>query len=169
MFVVGIDPGLTRCGFGLVSADLAAAETFEARAAGVLETNPSDPVEIRLAALHRDLVELFADLSPDAVVVEKVFFQRNAKTAIPVAQASGIAIALAGLRGLPVVQYTSQEVKLAVTGFGNADKSQVQAMVAQRCRLLEVPKPPDAADALALAMCHLMNLRTAARMKVATP
>lgn len=166
MFVVGIDPGLTRCGFGLVVSDLQTSESFEARAAGVLETDPHDPVEVRLATLHRDLVELYADLQPDAVVVEKVFFQRNAKTAIPVAQASGIAIALAGIRGIPVVQYTSQEVKLAVTGFGNADKAQVQAMVAQRCRLNEVPKPADAADALALAMCHLMNLRTSSRMKV---
>ena len=166
MFVVGIDPGLTRCGFGLVASDLTASESFEARAAGVLETDPHDAVEKRLTDLHRDLVELIADLKPDAVVVEKVFFQRNARTAIPVAQASGIAIALAGIRGIPVVQYTSQEVKLAVTGFGNADKAQVQAMVAQRCGLSEVPKPPDAADALALAMCHLMNLRTSSRMKV---
>jgi len=166
MFVVGIDPGLTRCGFGLVVSDLTASESFEARAAGVLETDPHDPVETRLTDLHRDLVELLEDLKPDAVVVEKVFFQRNARTAIPVAQASGIAIALAGIRGIPVVQYTSQEVKLAVTGFGNADKAQVQAMVAQRCGLAEVPKPPDAADALALAMCHLMKLRTSSRMKV---
>ena len=166
MFVVGIDPGLTRCGFGLVVSDLTASESFEARAAGVLETDPNDLVENRLTDLHRDLVELYGDLKPDAVVVEKVFFQRNAKTAIPVAQASGIAIALAGIRGIPVVQYTTQEVKLAVTGFGNADKAQVQAMVAQRCGLAEVPKPPDAADALALAMCHLMNLRTSSRMKV---
>lgn len=167
MFVVGIDPGLTRCGFGAVRSDLERAESFLAERAGVLETPPSDPIERRLATLHHDLAELFDEIRPDTVVVEKVFFQRNAKTAIGVAQAAGVAIALAGVRGIDVVQYTAQEVKVAVTGYGAASKSQVQAMVAHHCRLSEIPEPADAADALALAVTHLMNMRTHRRWAAA--
>jgi crossover junction endodeoxyribonuclease RuvC len=163
MFVVGIDPGLTRCGFGGVRSDLDLAESFTAVAAGVLETDPHAPVEQRLAALHVDLASLFDDLQPDAVVVEKVFFQKNVRTAISVAQASGVAVALAGIRGIPVVQYTAQEVKLAVTGYGAASKAQVQAMVAERCGIQEVPQPADAADALGLALCHLSRVRIDAK------
>jgi crossover junction endodeoxyribonuclease RuvC len=96
---------------------------------------------------------------PDAVVVERVFYQRNAKTAIPVAQASGVAVALAGAIDLPVRQFTAQEVKLAVTGYGAASKIQVQGMVARLCGLVEIPKPADAADALALAITYFMMVR----------
>jgi crossover junction endodeoxyribonuclease RuvC len=168
MFVVGIDPGLTRCGFGAVRSDLNLTEVFCAERAGVLETPPGDPLERRLAALHHDLAELFDEIRPDAVVVERVFFQRNAKTAIGVAQAAGVAMALAGVRGIEVVQYTAQEVKMAVTGYGAASKSQVQAMVAHHCQLVEIPQPADAADALGLALTHLMTIRTHRRVAVAT-
>lgn len=164
MFVVGIDPGLTRCGFGCVQSDLAGPEQFRATAAGVLETPSTDAIELRLAALHHDVSQLFADLRPDAVVVERVFFQRNAKTAIGVAQAAGVAIAVAGTKGIPVVQYTAQQVKMAVTGYGAASKQQVQAMVAQHCSLSVIPEPADAADALGLALTHLMHLRTLQRL-----
>jgi len=168
MFVVGIDPGLTRCGFGAVRSNLDSTEKFSAERAGVIATPPADSVERRLAALHVDLSELFDELRPDVVVVERVFFQRNAKTAIGVAQAAGVAIALAGIREIEVVQYTAQEVKMAVTGYGAAAKSQVQAMVARHCQLTEVPEPPDAADALGLAVTHLMNIRTMRRMTAVT-
>jgi len=168
MFVLGIDPGLTRCGFGLVEGSFEGAESFRAVTAGVFETDPSSPVESRLTQIHVDLDALLNEVRPDAVVVERVFFQRNARTAIPVAQASGIAVALAGVRGLPVRQFTSQEVKLAVTGYGAASKSQVQEMVATLCTLREVPTPADAADALGLAITYFVTERVERRYPVAT-
>jgi crossover junction endodeoxyribonuclease RuvC len=163
MFVLGIDPGLTRCGFGLVEGSFEGVETFRATRAGTIETDPKTPVEQRLRQLHVELVELLKETTPDAVVVERVFYQRNAKTAIPVAQASGVAIALAGVDGVAVRQFTAQEVKLAVTGYGAASKSQVQGMVARLCGLSEIPRPADAADALALAIAYFMIVRTERR------
>jgi crossover junction endodeoxyribonuclease RuvC len=163
MFVLGIDPGLTRCGFGLVEGSFEGLESFRAVRAGTIETSSALPVERRLRQLHVELAELLTELSPDAVVVERVFYQRNAKTAIPVAQASGVAIALAGSAEVAVRQFTAQEVKLAVTGYGAASKSQVQGMVARLCGLVEVPRPPDAADALALAIAYFMIVRTERR------
>ncbi len=163
MFVLGIDPGLTRCGFGLVEGTLDGAESFRAVRAGVLETDVACDVEGRLAQIHLDLESLLTEFTPDAVVVERVFFQRNAKTAIPVAQASGVAVGLAGARGLRVRQFTAQQVKLAVTGYGAAEKSQVQSMVAKLCGLRFVPEPPDAADALGLAITYFMTERVERR------
>jgi crossover junction endodeoxyribonuclease RuvC len=165
MFVLGIDPGLTRCGFGLVEGSFDGAEHYRASCAGVLASPPKDAVELRLGQLTRDLRELYDELRPDVVVVEKVFFQRNAKTAIGVAQASGLAIGLAAERGVPVRQFTSQEVKLAVAGYGAADKAQIQAMVARLCRLPAPPEPPDAADALALAISYLSIGRVEHRLE----
>ena len=159
MFVLGIDPGLTRCGFGLVEGDFLRAERFRAVRAGVVETDPTTPVELRLSQLLVELRQLLEETHPDVVVVERVFYQRNVKTAIPVAQASGVAIALAGSVDVPVRQFNAQEVKLAVTGYGAASKGQVQAMVARLCGLAEVPSPPDAADALGLAITYLMTAR----------
>jgi crossover junction endodeoxyribonuclease RuvC len=163
MFVLGIDPGLTRCGFGLVEGSFEGVESFRAVRAGTIETDPKMPVERRLRQLHVELDELFKETTPDAVVVERVFYQRNAKTAIPVAQASGVAIALAGSDDVAVRQFTAQEVKLAVTGYGAASKSQVQGMVARLCGLSEIPRPADAADALALGIAYFMIVRTERR------
>ncbi len=163
MFVLGIDPGLTRCGFGLVEGSLEGDRPAAAVRAGLIETNPDDPVEARLAQLGRELARLYSELTPEVVVVERVFYQRNARTAIPVAQASGVAIALA--EGSRVRQFTAQEVKLAVTGYGAADKAQVQAMVARLLGLAEVPRPPDVADALALALTYLAVARTEALLE----
>jgi crossover junction endodeoxyribonuclease RuvC len=164
MFVLGIDPGLTRCGFGVIEGSFDGPERFDARSAGVLESSPKAAVEERLTSLVFDLRALYADVKPDAVVVERIFFQRNARTAISVAQASGIAIGLAGELAIPVRQFTAQEVKLAVTGYGAAEKRQVQAMVATHCGLSEPPSPPDVADALALAITYLMTARTERRL-----
>jgi crossover junction endodeoxyribonuclease RuvC len=163
MFVLGIDPGLTRCGFGLVEGSFEGVESFRAVRAGTIETDPKMPVERRLRQLHVELDELFKETTPDAVVVERVFYQRNSKTAIPVAQASGVAIALAGSDDVAVRQFTAQEVKLAVTGYGAASKSQVQGMVARLCGLSEIPRPADAADALALGIAYFMIVRTERR------
>lgn len=167
MFVLGIDPGLTRCGFGLIEGSFVGVESFRVVRAGVLETDVALAVESRLAQIHTDLEDLLCEFQPEAVVVERVFFQRNAKTAIPVAQASGIAVGLAGSKGLLVRQFTAQQVKLAVTGYGAASKAQVQAMVARLCGLREAPEPADAADALGLAITYFMTERVERRYAVA--
>ncbi len=169
MFVLGIDPGLTRCGFGLIEGSFEGVESFRALRAGVLETDARAAVEERLAQIHVDLDALIGEFRPDAVIVERVFFQRNALTAIPVAQASGVAVALAGARGVRVRQFTAQQVKLAVTGYGAATKGQVQAMVAKLCGLRDIPEPADAADALGLAITYFMTERTERRYEMATP
>ena len=166
MFVLGIDPGLTRCGFGLVEGSFCGVESFRAVRAGVVETSLTMPVEERLGQLLVELRALMDETGPDAVVVERLFYQRNAKTAIPVAQASGVAVALAGAISLPVRQFTAQEVKLAVTGYGAASKIQVQGMVARLCGLVEIPQPADAADALALAITYFMMVRMEQRYPV---
>jgi len=162
MFVLGIDPGLTRCGFGLVEGSFSGVESFRAARAGTIETDPKMPVEQRLRQLHTELDLLLKETKPDAVAVERLFFQRNAKTAIGVAQASGVAISLVD-EETEVRQFTAQEVKLAVTGYGAASKSQVQGMVATLCGLGEIPRPADAADALALGIAYFMIVRTERR------
>lgn len=161
MFALGIDPGLSRCGYGAVRGR---GSDLEAVAFGHLSTPPDDELATRLAALWADLEELLDDLRPDVVVVERVLFQVNARTAMSVGQASGLALAAAARRGIPVAQYSPNEVKLAVAGYGSADKHQVQAMVAVLLGLAEAPKPADRADALALAVTHLSGagLRRAA-------
>jgi crossover junction endodeoxyribonuclease RuvC len=152
VFVLGIDPGLSRCGYGCVERTPSGPRAV---AAGVIRTPPSDPLPERLAALQGELTALLDDLEPAAVVVERVFFQTNVRTAMSVGQASGLALAAAAARGCVVAQYTANEVKLAVTGYGAATKEQVQRMVQSLLALAEVPRPADAADALALALTHL--------------
>ncbi len=124
---------------------------------GVLTTPVSSPLAERLAQLLRELRMLFSRLSPEVVVVERILFQNNAKTAMSVGQASGLALAAAAEAGIPVVQYSPNEVKQAVAGWGGAGKDQVQRMVQTLLDLPEKPTPPDRADALALALCHLAN------------
>ena len=152
MFVLGVDPGLSRCGYGAVRVQPDGRVVAEA--AGVLRTDPSLPLPRRLSVLMADLQTLFDELSPDAVAVEKVFFQTNVRTAMSVGQASGIALALADSIGCEVAEYTANEVKSVVAGYGAATKEQVQRMVQAQLGLAEVPRPPDAADALALALTH---------------
>lgn len=152
MFVLGIDPGVSRCGYGAVRRDRAG---YHAVTAGVITTPKDDPLPQRLASLARELHTLLGELGPDAVVVERVFFQTNVRTAMSVGQASGLALAAAAAADLDVAQYTANEVKQAVAGYGAATKLQVQKMVQSLLRLPTTPKPADAADALALALCHL--------------
>ena len=152
MFVLGIVPGLSRCGYGVVSrrdGGLAAV------AGGVISSPPTMPLPERLRTLSDELRALVAEYRPDAVVVERVFFQVNARTAMATGQAAGDAQVAAAESGCEVAQYTSNEVKQAVVGYGSATKEQVQRMVAQVLGLAEPPRPPDVADALALAACHL--------------
>jgi crossover junction endodeoxyribonuclease RuvC len=156
VFALGIDPGLSRCGYGAVRA---VAGGLRAEAMGHLSTPPADPLAERLGTLLGDMERLLAELRPDVVVVERVLFQVNARTAMSVGQASGIALAVSARIGCPVVQYSPNEVKQAVTGYGSATKEQVQRMVTTLLGLPEVPRPADRADALALAVCHLSGAR----------
>jgi crossover junction endodeoxyribonuclease RuvC len=159
--VLGIDPGLSRCGYGIV-----ARERNQPRAlgCGVIRTPPDDALPDRLLALDDELRLLITQTRPSAVAVERVLFQSNARTAMSVGQASGLALVAAARLGVPVALYSPNEVKLAVTGDGRADKAAVQMMVARLLNLREIPKPPDAADALALACCHLWRAPLAAQV-----
>jgi crossover junction endodeoxyribonuclease RuvC len=151
--VLGIDPGLTRCGFAVV--DGRGRGTAVAISMGVITTPRTDPLPQRLGALRTEFTALIAEFAPDVVAVEQVFFQVNVRTAMSVGQASGLALAEASLAGCEVIQYTPNQVKDAVAGWGGADKAQVQKMVQARLGLTSLPKPADAADAAALALCHL--------------
>ncbi|WKU05210.1 crossover junction endodeoxyribonuclease RuvC [Micromonospora sp. HUAS LYJ1] len=162
MRVLGVDPGLTRCGVGVVEGVPGRPCTLVAYY--VVYTDPTDDLSLRLLHLDRSLTDLVAEHRPDAVAVERVFSQHNVRTVMGTAQASGIAV-LAGARaGLPVQTYTPSEVKAAVTGSGQADKKQMTTMVTRLLRLAEPPKPADAADALALAICHVWRGGTRSRL-----
>ena len=164
--ILGIDPGLTRCGYAALEAT--GATTARAVALGVVRTAAADPLPARLAELRGELAALIAELRPDVVAVEHVFFQVNVRTAMSVGQASGLALAEAAAAGCQVVQYTPNQVKEAVTGWGAAGKEQVQRMVQVRLGLSTPPKPADAADAAALALCHLAMAPLQARVAAAT-
>ncbi len=152
MRILGIDPGLTRCGVGVV--EIGAGRRVRFVHAGVIRTPPADPLEVRLLAVSRGISALIVEFAPAAVAVERVFAQHNLRTVMGTAQASGIALAVAAEHGLPVGLHTPSEVKAAITGYGSAAKAQVGNMVMRILALDEVPKPADAADALALAICH---------------
>ncbi|MFJ2541693.1 crossover junction endodeoxyribonuclease RuvC [Microbacterium sp. NPDC087589] len=150
--VLGIDPGLTRCGVGVVDVDRARRGTLVH--VGVIRSAPDLPIGERLALVAAGIREVIETHRPDAVAVERVFAQQNTHTVMGTAQASGVALLLAAEAGLPAATHTPSEVKAAVTGYGTADKRQVQAMIARILRLDAPPQPPDAADALAIALCH---------------
>lgn len=150
--VLGIDPGLTRCGVGIV--DVTATRVPTLVSVGVIQTPPDMPLEQRLLAIAEGIAAAIDEFAPAAVALERVFAQHNLRTVMGTAQASGVALQIAASRGLSVGLHTPSEVKAAITGYGNADKRQVGTMVARALRLTEVPKPADAADALALAICH---------------
>ncbi|MDQ4006510.1 MAG: crossover junction endodeoxyribonuclease RuvC [Actinomycetota bacterium] len=153
MRVLGVDPGLTRCGLGVVDGQVG--RPLRMVAVDVLRTPADRPVAQRLAEIEAALDRWLDAHTPDAVAVERVFSQHNVRTVMGTAQASGVALVVAARRGLPVALHTPSEVKAAVTGSGRADKQQVTAMVTRLLRLTERPTPADAADALALAICHV--------------
>jgi crossover junction endodeoxyribonuclease RuvC len=155
--VLGVDPGLTRCGVGVVEGRPGRATLV---AVGVLRTPADAELGARLVALERG-IEAWLDLhQPDAVAVERVFAQHNVRTVMGTAQAGAVAITCAARRGIPVTLHTPSEVKAAVTGSGRADKAQVAVMVTRILRLAEAPKPADAADALALAITYFRVVRS---------
>ena len=150
--VLGIDPGLTRCGIGIV--DVAPTRTATLVHVGVIRTPPEAPLERRLLAIADGIAAVLDEFAPSAVGVERMFAQHNLRTVMGTAQASGVALQVAASRGLVVGLHTPSEVKAAITGYGAADKRQLGAMVARVLGLAEIPKPADAADALAIAICH---------------
>jgi len=152
MRVLGVDPGLTRCGIGIV--DVTADRRATLVYVGVVQTPPAMALEQRLMAVSRGIRAALDEHRPTAMAVERVFAQHNLRTVMGTAQASGIALALGAEAGLVVGLHTPSEVKAAITGYGSAQKAQVGTMVARVLGLSDVPRPADAADALALAICH---------------
>jgi crossover junction endodeoxyribonuclease RuvC len=165
VFVLGIDPGLSRCGYGVL--EPLAAGRARAVSAGVITTPASAPLPERLAELQREIRSLLDQTKPAVVAVERVFFQTNVRTAMSVGQASGIVMAEAVNAGCEVAQYGPNEVKQAVAGWGGAGKDEVERMVQRLLGIDQPLRPVDAADAVALALCHLahepMLRRVAAR------
>jgi crossover junction endodeoxyribonuclease RuvC len=153
MRVLGVDPGLTRCGFGVIEGEPGRRLTLVAT--GVVTTSADDEIGQRLLAIEQQAERWLTDYRPDAVAVERVFSQHNVRTVMGTAQAGAVAIVCAARRGLPVALHTPSEVKAAVTGSGRADKAQVTLMVTRVLAMSDPPRPADAADALALAICHL--------------
>ena len=165
MFVLGIDPGLSLTGYGVIASR---GDRLQAVAAGALRTSPGSPDSVRLAELFADLERLVAQYRPGEIAVEQVFVNRNLQTATAVGRASGVILLAAARAGVPVYEYTPSAVKLAVTGSGAAAKDRVQALVARRLGLEAAPEPADAADALAVAICHAHMSRIRQRMEAGT-
>jgi crossover junction endodeoxyribonuclease RuvC len=157
VIILGIDPGTATTGYGLVTED----EAGEARLirCGVILTAAGLPMPERLLAIHREVTELIRAHTPDAVAVEALFFGRNVTTALTVGQARGVVLLAAAQAGLPIYEYKPAEVKLALSGYGGADKRQMQEMVRIMLGLDVIPRPDDAADAVAVAICHLHSTR----------
>lgn len=157
MIILGVDPGTATTGYGLVlEDDQGSLKVIEF---GVIQTPPEQPMSQRLLDLNRQLQDIILLHHPQCGAVEKLFFQRNVRTAISVGQARGVILFTCAQMGLEVAEYTPLEVKLAVVGYGNAEKNQVQQMVRAILGLDDIPRPDDAADALAIAICHLHSAK----------
>jgi len=154
MFVLGIDPGLTRTGYGVIESS---GRSERAVAAGVIRTDPHRPMGERFVELARDLREVVGEFRPVTAAIEQIFVNNNRQTAMSVARASGIALLVLSEAGLETAEYTPSAVKMALTGSGRADKQQMQRVVAMRLGLPSAPEPADAADALAIALCHIQH------------
>ncbi|MEV7089169.1 crossover junction endodeoxyribonuclease RuvC [Streptomyces sp. NPDC093085] len=165
MRVLGVDPGLTRCGVGVVEGS--AGRPLTMLGVGVVRTPPEEEIGARLVAIEAGIEAWLDEHRPEHVAVERVFAQHNVRTAMGTAQAAGVAMLCAARRSIPVVLHTPSEVKAAVTGSGRADKAQVGAMVTRLLRLAEPPRPADAADALALAICHIWRAPAVNRLQQA--
>jgi crossover junction endodeoxyribonuclease RuvC len=156
MFVLGIDPGLTRTGYGVLKLE---GRKMVAVAAGVISTDPKVPTARRLFELQRDLTGVLEQYQVEVMAIERVFFRGNKTNAMTVSQASGVAMACGAAFGVAVHEYTPSAIKFSVAGDGTADKDQLARAVVRRLNLVEAPKPADAADALAVALCHTQHVR----------
>lgn len=154
MRIIGIDPGTGILGFGVVDTDDKKMNSFTMVDAGVVRTPAHTPHAERLEDIYRSLTEIFESTKPDACSVEKLFFTRNITTAMSVAEARGVALLVAKLHNVPIFEYTPPQIKQTLTGYGKADKKQVQEMIRVQLGLRDVPKPDDCADALAAAITH---------------
>jgi crossover junction endodeoxyribonuclease RuvC len=163
MLVIGIDPGTALTGYGLVQRK--SDTTLELVDFGVIRTASHQPMSRRLVKLHTELGSLLERYKPDEAAVERLFFQKNVKTALSVGQARGVVLLALATAGLVVEEYSPQDIKLAVTGYGAADKGQMQRMVKMLLTMDDVPKPDDAADALAVAICHAHSAALQARIE----
>lgn len=166
MLIVGLDPGTAITGYGVVDYKSGKARALRY---GVIRTAAEQPMHLRLLLIQQELNALFDEVRPDAVAIEQIFHHRNAKTVITVAQARGVMVVTAAARGIELFEYTPLQVKQAVCGYGRADKQQVQIMVQKLLRLDERPQPDDAADALAIAICHLHSYKMKAVYKEGEP
>jgi crossover junction endodeoxyribonuclease RuvC len=162
MLALGIDPGTALCGYGLVRGEN---EAFELVAYGAVSTPAKDPLPKRLHQIYKVLCEQISTHHPDAVSVEKLFFGRNTRSAISVGHVRGVALLAAEQAHLPVFEYTPAEVKQAIAGYGSADKHQMQQMVRMLLHLDFIPEPDDAADAVAIALCHLQSAHLRAMLQ----
>lgn len=156
MRIIGIDPGTGILGFGVIDTQNGKTKLVTA---GVITTPPHTPLDERLEEIFDGLTDIIAETKPDVMSVEKLFFARNVTTAMSVASARGVAILTGRKARLPIAEYTPMQIKQSLTGYGKADKKQVQEMVRIQLGLKEIPKPDDAADALAAAMTHQMMIR----------
>lgn len=154
--VLGIDPGTAILGYGLIDYD---GHEYESVEHGVIRTPAGMPMADRLVSIHTELGRYVTRTQPDHVAVEELFFARNAKTALSVAHARGVILLTVAARGVPLFEYTPMQVKQALTGYGGADKLQIQTFLTMLLGLPEAPKPDDAADALAVAICHCNSYR----------
>jgi crossover junction endodeoxyribonuclease RuvC len=151
MIIMGIDPGLAITGFGVINHISGQMTVIQY---GVIRTESNTPLPERLVKIQEGVCTLIQQYKPDAVAVEELFFNTNAKSAFLVGQARGVAVVTASAAGLPVFEYTPLQVKQGVVGYGRADKNQVQQMVKILLKLKDIPRPDDAADGLAIALCH---------------
>ncbi|HBB71278.1 MAG TPA: crossover junction endodeoxyribonuclease RuvC [Ruminococcus sp.] len=156
MRILGIDPGYAIVGFGVLDYD---GVRFTPVRYGAVTTEAHTPFDLRLLTIHRDLEELFRTYDPDCMAIEKLYFTNNQKTGIDVAQARGVTVLSAASRGIPIAEYTPLQVKVSVTGYGKAEKPQIMEMTRQILGLAQIPRPDDAADALAIAICHGHTVR----------
>lgn len=154
MFVLGVDPGLTTTGYGIIASS---GSSERAVAAGVIRTGQDQSLSIRLGELASDLRDVIAEHQPTTAAIEQVFVNKNRQTAMSVARASGVLLLVLAEAGIEVAEYTPSAVKMALTGSGSADKTQMQRVIAMRLGLDAPPEPADAADALAVALCHVQH------------
>jgi crossover junction endodeoxyribonuclease RuvC len=165
MRVLGIDPGLATTGYAIIQSNGPPPQgRMKVLEAGVIRTPPNEPLPKRLRAIYEEVMHIIEEFRPEALAVEEVFFNQNVTTAMTVSQARGVVL-LAGA-DLKVESYTPLQVKLQITGYGRAKKAQMQAMVQRLLRLKELPRPDDAADALAVALCHLLRASSSTKHKV---
>ena len=162
MLVLGIDPGTAITGYGLVKGE---DDELTLVAYGAITTSSDWPLPERLQRIYRELTALIKDRQPTTVAVEELFFSKNVRTALSVGQARGVALLAAANAGLPIHEYTPLQVKQAITGYGRATKDQVQQMVRMLLALDSVPQPDDAADAIAVAICHIHSAKLTAMLQ----